>query len=227
MPPFSRSRWILAAACATVPALTLLTACGSDSATSPKSVAAADTVAIDQAGLTIIDRWVRPGSDSGFESFSGISDGDYVEAYPNDGNTDDYRMLVPFTLPTLAGRGVVDSAKVYEYVCRVSGTFADSIVVDHVNWGAAYLDSASYFGQILQANIGTLVRDDSAGWHSVSVTSAVQADYAAKRASSQFRFEWLYSTFPTNDTWVEFVGSYCGGTTLAAAGEGYLVIWSH
>ena len=224
----SRSRWTLAVACVAVPATVLLTACGSDS-TSPKaSVASADTVAVNQSTAISIEHWVNPGSDSGYLSEPVDEEGNYIESYSNGNYWYQYRTLVPFPLPTLAGRGVVDSAKVYQFVCETSGPFSDSVVVDHVNWGAAYQDSASFAGQTLQANLGTLTRSDSIGWKSVTVTSAVQADYAAKRATSQYRFEFQASTITSGENWLYFDGSDCDvNQPGAVGGDGYLVIWSH
>jgi hypothetical protein len=230
MPVSSRTRWFAIAICGALPAVFFLNACSSDhNSTSPKATPTSDTVAIDQGQLTIIDHWVNPGEDSGYYSYLGADDGDYVEIDDGEGGYDDYRMLLEFPLPTLGGDGIVDSAKVYDYACGHSGTFTDSIVLDHVNWGAVYKDSASWGGQTLLANVGTLVRDTSSGWKSVSVTSSVQADYTAKRANSQFRAEWLYIGTPSASMWDEFAGSYCedGGSSNSTAGAGYLAIWSH
>ena len=74
-----------------------------------------------------------------------------------------------FALPKLAGKGVVDSAKMFDYACSHNTVFTDSIIVDHVNWGAAYADSASWGSQVLQANVGTLVRDTTTGWKTVNI----------------------------------------------------------
>jgi hypothetical protein len=224
----SRSRMTLLSACAALPAVVLLSACGSDSSTSPKSAPGADTVAVNQSTALLIEHWVQPGSDSGFYVEIAGEDGNYVETESNGSYRYEYRMLIPFSLPTLAGRGAVDSAKVYQYACSQGTTATDSIVVDHVN-GAVEMDSASFSGNTLQANIGTFDRSDSLGWRALNVTSAVQADYVAKRPTSQFRFQYLYSTFPTsNNQYVEFAGEYCDDYQPGAVGgNGYLVIWSH
>lgn len=206
----------------------LLTACGSDSSTSPKSAPGVDTVAVDLSTALIAEHW--SGSDSGYTSSTVAGDGNFVEVDSYNSMDFDYRALVPFSLPKLSGKGAVDSAKVYQFVCETNGSSSDSIVVDHVSWGAAYLDSALYGGYTLNANIGTFVRSDSLGWRSLNVTSDVQADYAAKRSQSQYRFEYLYSTFPTSYQWIEFDGGYCGNNNQSGdlgGGNGYLVIWSH
>lgn len=227
----SRSRWIAAATAVAIPALVLSTACSTDKAGAPASVAAADTVALEESNVNVIDWWGNAtNADSGYYSFSGGEDGNFVETYSDgSGNFDDYRVLAQFALPKLAGKGVVDSAKMYAYACSHSTAFTDSIIVDHINWGAVYQDSASWGGQAVQANIGTLVRDTTTGWKSLDVSSSVQADYAAKRANSQYRLEWSFPTMPTGEVWVEFEGGYCeeGQATDGSAGQGYLVIWAH
>jgi hypothetical protein len=224
----SRSRWIAAATAVAIPALVLSTACSTDKAAAPASVAASDTVALDESNVNVVEWWVSvQNSDSGYYAFPGGDDGNYVETdLDNSGDFDNYRLLLQYALPKLAGKGVVDSARMYNYACGSNNTLGDSIVVDHVNWGAVYQDSASYGSQLLQANIGTLVRDTTSGWKSVNVTSSVQADYAAKRANTQYRLEWLFSTMPVGGQWVEFSGSYCDAAG-AGAGQGYVVIWSH
>jgi hypothetical protein len=224
----ARSRWIAAATLVAVPALILSTACSSDKAAAPASVAATDTVALNEDNVNLVEWYVNPGSDSGYYSWSGASDGNYVQTWLSGSNTYDYRMLMEFALPKLAGKGVVDSAKVNLYACQFDQSSTDSVVVDHMNWGSVYTDSASWGSQTLQANIGTIVRDTTIGWKTLNITSSVQADYVAKRPNSQYRLEYNYSTFPNVDQWVEFAGSYCeGSNSEAAAGQGYMVIWSH
>jgi hypothetical protein len=226
MPFVARSRWVLVTACIAVPAVALVSACSTDNATSPKSVASADTVAMDPNSEVLLDYWINVGSDSGYETSVTGGNGAYVQMFNSgSGSYDDFRLIFQFALPTLAGRGVVDSATMYDYACAHSTPVIDSIVVDHVNWGAIYHDSATWAGQTLQANIGTLARDTTTGWKSLSVTSSIQADYAAKRVNSQFRAEWLYSVIPPNDTYIEFGGSNCGAG--GNVGPGYLVIWAH
>ncbi|HWZ59831.1 MAG TPA: hypothetical protein VNW46_12730 [Gemmatimonadaceae bacterium] len=216
-----------------MPAVVLLTACGSDSSTAPKaSVPSADTVAIDQSTSVIIDHWTNASSSGYWDETAEYFGGPYVETYSSGTYSEDYRLLIPFSLPTLAGRGVVDSAKVFEYACyhysnnSYNNPFTDSLVVDHVD-GAAFQDSASWGGRTLEANIGTLVRDTTSGWKSVTVTSAVKGDYAAKRSLSQFRLEWMYSNMPANWTETEFAGLDCTNNAGGTSGDGYLVIWSH
>jgi hypothetical protein len=223
----SRSRWIAAATAVAIPAIVLSTACSSDKAAAPASVATADTVALNPSNETLVEWWGNS-SDSGYYSYSGEDD-DYVQTYDNgSGNFYFDRLLMQFALPKLAGKGVVDSAKMYDYACAHNTAFTDSIVVDHVNWGAAYSDSASWGSQVLQANVGTLVRDTTTGWKTVNISSSVQADYAAKRPNTQYRLEWLYQTVPSSDVWVEFAGGDCEENgSNGAAGQAYMVIWAH
>ncbi len=202
----SRSRWIAAATAVAIPAIVLSTACSSDKAAAPASVTATDTVALDENNVNLIEWYVNPGSDSGYYSWSGASDGNYVQTWNSGSDTYDYRMLLEFALPKLAGKGIVDSAKVNLYACENNQATGDSIVADHLNWGAVFTDSASFGSQTLQANIGTVVRDTSLGWKSLNITSSVQADYAAKRPNTQYRLEYNYTTFPTTNQWVEFLG---------------------
>jgi hypothetical protein len=224
----SRSRWIAAATAVAIPALVLSTACSTDKAAAPASVATADTVALDENNVNLLEWWVSISSaDSGYYAYNGANDGNYVETDLNgSGDFDNFRLLMQFELPKLAGKGAVDSAKMFLYACGHSGAFTDSIIVDHVNWGAAYQDSASWGGQTLQANVGTLVRDSTSGWKALDVSSSVQADFAAKRANTQYRIEWGLP-MPMGDEWVEFSGSYCNSQNNAGAGQGYLVIWAH
>jgi hypothetical protein len=192
-------------------------------------VATSDTVALDENNVTLIDWWGSTGSaDSGYYSYNGAEDANLVQTdLDGSGDFDNYRLLTQYGLPKLAGKGVVDSAKMYAYACGHNNTFADSVIVDHVNWGAVFQDSASWGGQTLQANVGTLVRDTTSGWKSLDITSSVQADYVAKRANSQYRLEFSFATMPMGDQWVEFAGSYCNNNTEGGAGQGYLVIWAH
>src|SRR5579862_2523583 len=176
----SRSRWIAAATAVAIPAVVLSTACSTDKAAGPAAAATADTVALDESNVNVVEWWVSTeDADSGYYSFNGAGDGNYVETDLGDpGDFDNYRILMQYALPKLAGKGVVDSAKMYAYACSHNTAFTDSIIVDHVNWGAVFQDSASWGSQVLQANVGTLVRDTTSGWKSLDVSSAVQADYA-------------------------------------------------
>ena len=221
----THSRWIVAATAVAIPALLLSTACSTDKAAAPASVAASDTVALDAANETMILFWGNP-SESAYVSVNGGQN--VVQTIlDNQGDFDNYRLLMPFSLPKLAGKGVVDSAKMYNYVCSNTTIPGDSIIADHVNWGAVYRDSASWGGQTLQANIGTLVRDTTTGWKSLDVTSSVQADYVAKRANTQYRFEYGSSTLPMGYQQVLFAGTYCGNPGDDDAGQSYIVVWSH
>jgi hypothetical protein len=225
----SRSRWIAAAAAAAIPALVLFTACSTDKAAAPASVATSDTVALDESNVTLIDWWGNVGSaDSGYYAYNGESNNIVQTDLDGAGDFDNYRLLIQYALPKLSGKGVVDSAKMYDFACSSGpNAFTDSVVVDHVNWGAIYHDSASWGSQTLQANVGTMVRDTTSGWKSLDVTSSVQADYAAKRANTQYRLEFAFSTMPAGDQWVQFSGSYCNSNSDARAGQAYLAIWAH
>jgi|HubBroStandDraft_6_1064221.scaffolds.fasta_scaffold71583_4 hypothetical protein len=221
----SRSRWIAAATAVAIPAIVLSTACSSDKAAAPASVSATDTVALDEGNVTLVEWYVNAGSDSGYYAENGSYDGNYVQSYLSGSQFFDYRMLMQFALPKLAGKGVVDSAKVNLFACEHGDATTDSVVADHMNWGAVYSDSASWGSQTIQANVGTIVRDTTTGWKSLDITGSVQADYAAKRPNSQYRLRYNYASVPSLDQYVEFAGSYCNSN--ADGGQGYMVIWSH
>ncbi len=224
----SRSRWIAAATAVAIPALVLSTACSTDKAAGPSAAATADTIALDENNTAIIEWSGTIGSDSGFTSFTGAN---FIQTYlDGSGNFNNTRLLVQYSLPKLAGKGVVDSAKMYNFVCINQGDgIADSVVIDHMSWGAVYQDSAAWGGQAVQANIGTLVRDTTTGWRSLDVTSSIHADYVAKRPTSQYRFELGYGTEPVGDRVVWIGGGDCGagGPEPANAGPSYVVVWAH
>jgi hypothetical protein len=216
----------LVLACVAAPLGALMSACSSDS-TAPKASPTADTVGFDPGTAQDLEHYYNQGEDSGYYSYAALYDGYYVENNGDD-STDynDWRLIEQVHLPTLVGQGVVDSAKMYEYVCDRDDNMTDSVRVDHVSWGAAFSDSASYVGQTLQANIGPIIADTVFGWHALNVTSAVQNDYAAKRPNSQYRLEFLRLA---SNNYVELGGVYCGdddGTTNGA-GQAYMVIWQH
>jgi hypothetical protein len=223
----SRARWIAAVTAVAIPALVLSTACSTDKAAAPSAATTTDTVALDQSNTTIIEWW-RVGSDSGYINFN---EANFVQTGLDDsGDVSNIRLLVQYSLPKLSGKGVVDSAKMYNFVCLNEGDpITDSIVVDHVSWGAVYQDSAAWGGLTLQADIGTLVRDTTTGWKSLDVTSSIQGDYAAKRAMSQYRFEYLFGTEPVGQRVVWFGGGDCGDGSPQPANSGpsYMVIWAH
>jgi hypothetical protein len=226
----TRSRWIAAATAVAIPTLVLFTACSTDKAAGPASVATVDTVGLIETNVTVIDWWGNPGgADSGYYSYNGAGTGNFVQTdLDGSGDFNNFRLLIQYGLPALSGKGAVDSAKMYTFVCtHSSDVSADSVIVDHIDWGAVFQDSASWGSQTLQANVGTLVRDTTSGWKSLAVTSSVQADYAAKRATTQYRLEFSNPTLPVGDQSVEFAGGYCNGTSNGAAGQGYLVIWAH
>jgi hypothetical protein len=224
----SHSRWIVAATAVAIPALVLSTACSTDKAAAPSAVAAADTVALNESNTAVIEWSGETGSDSEFTSFN---DANVIQSYVDgSGFFENMRLIVQYSLPKLAGRGVVDSAKMYNFICVNYGdAIVDSVIVDHVNWGATYEDSAAWGGQTLQPNIGTLVRDTTTGWKSLDITSSIQADYVAKRTTSQYRFEYGFGTEPVGDRFVYIAGGSCGdgGPEQPNAGPSYLVVWAH
>ena len=188
---------------------------------------AADTVGLDVSDMFSIEWFGNSGGSLGYFAFAAGNNGNYVEVDTNASTFFNVRLLVQYTLPTLAGMGVVDSVRMYHYLCAVTGNaLTDSVIVDHVNWGAAIQDSASWGGQIVQGNIGTLVRDTTLGWKSMDVTSSIQADYAAKRPNSQYRFGFASGTMPIAYQAVQF--ALCGDQNLQNnAGQSYMVIWAH
>lgn len=235
MPPLSRRSLLVVTALAVTPLTMFVTACGSDSATSPKSTPSVDTVAFGPNNFTVDQYYVDSSQTPPAYEYELYNwDNAYVEVENwNTNYWDDDRMLLWASLPVLAGRGVVDSAKVYEYQCDWYGSpFTNSaVVLDHVNWGAVIHDSAA-FSVALQDSIGTVSSDTTTGWRSVNVTSAVQADYAAKRSMTQFRMRLSTQAYSLNmDNWVEFDNgqddSDCNNNADQGAGVGYAVIWSH
>jgi hypothetical protein len=108
-----------------------------------------------------------------------------------------------------------------------AGNLTDTVVVDHVLFGAVYQDSATYSGETLASAMSVLVygTDVTTGWKSASVTSAVQADYAAGRTASQYRLQ--YSSIASDgEDYIEFAGSSCGSNE-APTGPSFLVVSSH
>lgn len=211
---------VLAAA---VIAIATLDACSNDS-TSPSASLRADTLAVPEQSTVIIQKYFNSG-DSSYDLEATTYDGAYVETIPNGGNSREWRIAFEIALPTLAKNAVIDSARFYQHVCYTYGAQDNAVVLDHLNWGASYGVAEAFEGQALQANIGTIASDTSTGWKSMLVTSSVQADYAAKRATSQFRERYNYSAFPaSNNSYVEFGPMYCN---QADSGQPYFVVWSH
>jgi hypothetical protein len=227
-----------------LPVIAGLTACSSSDSTSPKSqaVPAADTVLadIDNLGVLEIDTLMSTDTTVRFGEYSYGTDQFVGWYYYNNGSqisTEGYRPVITYDLPTIAGQGVVDSAKTYVYQCGIYGYTGSTnvdpftlghIIVDHVNLGRVVQNSlATYDGDALQANIGTISSDSSSGVRSMTVTANVQADYSAKRSVSQYRLRWLFTTPPTatnNGGYYADLGSDCGSN----GGPGpWLVIWSH
>ena len=164
-------------------------------------------------------------SDTTYYNEAASYDGAYAETNWGDAYTNEYRLIFQVALPSLASGAVVDSARFYQHVCYTSGAQTNSVVLDHLNWGAAYGVAEAFSGTPLQANIGTIASDTSIGWRSIPVTSSVQADYAAKRTVGQFRERYDYVTFPTtNNQYVEFGPQFCD---QAETGQPFLVVWSH
>lgn len=221
-----RTRFAVLALAGAVPLVAMLTACGSDSTTSPHSAPGVDTIAVDAASYEQVEYYGSHGSDSGFYSWQ--NDGGYQDVgfYNSSGGYFyEDRALMGFTLPTLAGRGVVDSAKAYVYECGSNYAMTlGSVTLDHVHFGAALNDSLAFLGDSLQNSVGTASSDTITGFHSVAVTSSVQADYAAKRNDSEYRMRFLPTTPLTGnyDYFVDFGEDECNGGSLP-----FLVIWSH
>jgi len=108
------------------------------------------------------------------------------------------------------------------------GSDTAAIIIDHMDWGAEYTGSATYWGQSLATNIGVLMAgsDVTNGWKTTSVTAAVAADYAAHRTTSQFRLRYNDAGYPSIDSYVGFYGVACNDD-LGIGGPMTLVIWSH
>jgi hypothetical protein len=227
------------------PAIAGLAACSSSNdSTSPKPQAtpAVDTILadIDNLGVLEMDTVMSTDTTVWFGEYTYGTDqfvGYYYYSNGGQSTTQYYRPVITYNLPTLLGQGVVDSAKAYVYQCGIYGYTGSSnvdpytlgkVIVDHVNIGRVVESSATtYMGDMLQANIATLSSDSSSGVRSMTVTTNVQADYAAKRPISQYRLEWQFTTPPSvtnSGGYYADLGSDCGGT----GGPGpWLVVWSH
>jgi hypothetical protein len=222
LPFVSRTRLVLALA--GIAPLAMLTACGSSDSTGPRSAPGVDTVAINAASYEQVEMYGYHGSDSSYYSWQNGDGYQDIGFYLNGTYFYEDRALMGFPLPSLAGRGVVDSAKAYVYQCGTSVMTLGSAILDHVHFGAALQDSAAFAGDVLQADVGTVSTDTSTTFHGVTVTSSVQGDYSAKRDESQFRMEFVPTTTlpPNSDNFVYFGEDECNGGSLP-----YLVIWSH
>jgi hypothetical protein len=218
------------------PLVMLVAACGSDSTTSPKSAPAADTLALGQFNTGQVQFYIdSTATPANTEYDFWNDDNEYVEIENNGAATQswDTRAVMWATLPTLAGHGVVDSAKMYQYQCDWEGApFTNSaVVLDHANWGAVMNDSAA-FNNTLQDSVATVSSDTTTGWRAMNITSAIQGDYAAKRAATQYRLRLSQQTYQAySDNWVEFDNGYDDGDCVSynnnSASQGYIVIWSH
>jgi hypothetical protein len=239
-----RPQQLLVTLALSLPAIAGLTACSSDS-TSPKSqaVPAADTILADinNLGVLEIDTLMSTDTSVVFGEYTYGTDqfvGRYHNSNGSPSSTQSYRPVITYDLPTLAGQGVVDSAKAYAYQCAIYGYDGSTnldpytlghVIVDHVNLGRVVQSSLStYAGDTVQANIGTISSDSTRGVHSITVTTSVQADYSAKRSVSQYRLRWLFTTAPSTvgnySAYYSDLGSDCGNN----GGPGpWLVIWSH
>jgi hypothetical protein len=228
-----------------LPAIAGLTACSSDS-TSPKSQAApaVDTILadIDNLGVLDVDTIMTTDTSITYGLYTYGADQYVGWYYYNNGSQaslQNYRPVITFNLPALAGQKVVDSAKAYVFQCASYGTTGAAsvdpftlghVLIDHVAIGRVIESNLStYAGDTLQANIGTISSDSTAGVRSMTVTSNVQADYAAKRSASQYRLRWLFTSAPTvASNYAEYyaaLGTDCGNSN---GGPGpWLVIWSH
>jgi hypothetical protein len=243
----SGSRVAVLSAMVAVPAVVLISACGSSS-TSPQATTQVDTVGVS-ANSFIIEQY-----DSDYYYTDDTQDdGDFVEIEGGD----DYREIMQYPLPALHGQRVVDSASVFEYACydyddeRTSppphGTAAarrlaarrakagyrigardlqPAILLDHLHFAGSYVEASAWGGDFMGAS-ATLIgsNDVSIGWKEASVTANVQADYAAGYPNSQYRIR--YASNPgSGEYYVDFGGlNDCDDN--GAAGGSFLVVWAH
>jgi hypothetical protein len=243
-----RSRWAVRSALAAVPAILLVSACSSS--TAPGASAMVDTVAVNPNSV-VISRYTSS-SASGYNTQTSTNAGDYVQVYSDGSYSSDYREVVQYALPALRGRRIVDSATVFEYVCTTYASnshvttgpraaaaarrLADAgnrvatrdarpaIMLDHISFAGGYADSTAWGADVMGPSTTLIAASDSSlGWTTVSVTSGVQADYAAGHANSQYRIRYASNTGGYYYTY--FGGYNCQNSGLA--GDSYLVIWSH
>jgi hypothetical protein len=240
-----RPQRLLVTLALTLPAIAGLTACSSDS-TSPKVQAspAVDTILanIDNLGVLELDSIMSSDTVIQYGMYSYGTDQFAGWYWQTNGSTtwrEEYRPMISFDLPVLAGQGVIDSAKVNVFQCSAYGYNGSSnvdpytighVTIDHVNLGRVVESSATtYWGDTLQANIGTISSDSSIGAKTMAVTTNVQGDYSAKRSVSQYRLQWVFTTAPTlssnYNAYYADLGSDCGNNN---GGPGpWMVIWSH
>jgi len=109
-----------------------------------------------------------------------------------------------------------------------SVTDTASVLLDHMDWGGSFTGSATFWGEALAVNIGTLMSEseESYGWKTVSVSASVAADYAAHRTNSQFRIRFNDAGWQSLDSFVGFYGQDCNDD-LGVGGPMTLVVWSH
>jgi hypothetical protein len=105
-----------------------------------------------------------------------------------------------FELPAVLDGKRVRSATLRMFQAEVAGLAAyssglESVVVDHVDYGATLRDS-DYDIEALDAAIATLSTDATLGFRTVEVAGQVQADLNAGRRRTQFRFRWSTENLP-------------------------------
>jgi hypothetical protein len=144
---------------------------------------------------------------------------------------DEDRGIFGYALPKLPGLGVVDSAKAYIYECGYNNYTGSGsplafgqIEVDHVAFGDVIQGDSATFNGALQADLASST-DSTFTYKGFGVTAAVQADYAAKRAASQYRLRFVFNTYPSAGYSGDFI--YYGTDCNQGGGLPYLVIWSH
>jgi hypothetical protein len=221
----------------TFPLLAALTACSSS--TSPRSSSpGVDTVVADLALIGGIERDSNnvPGDSTvTYELYLGEGGSMDAGRYSNGSGSTNYeyedRGIFGYVLPKLAGLGVVDSAKAYVYECGYNNyTTSQSpmgfgqIDIDHVAFGDVIQGDSTTFNSALQTDMASST-DSTFSYKGFGVTAAVQADYAAKRAASQYRFRYVFNTYPSAGYLGDFV--YFGTDCDQGGGLPYLVIWSH
>jgi hypothetical protein len=107
---------------------------------------------------------------------------------------------------------------------------APAIMLDHIHLAGAVADSTAWGADQMGASVTLIAASDGAlGWKSVSVTSSVQADYAAGNANSQYRIRYASNPGGSFDTYFGGVDCTASNDTVAGSSYGgsYMVVWSH